>query len=49
MVRCNGWLREAEQLDALTGDLCELTRDVRAAGLELADRRPFADPLPAAD
>jgi hypothetical protein len=48
-VRCNGWLRDAALLDELAEELSALAGEVRAAGLEVADPRPFADPLPAAD
>jgi hypothetical protein len=49
VVRCNGWLRDAAPLDALADALSAVAAEVRAAGLEVADPRPFADPLPAAD
>ncbi len=49
VVRCNGWLRDAALLDELTGELSAVAAEVRAAGVEAADPRPFADPLPAAD
>ena len=49
VVRCNGWLREPAPLDELAGDLSAVAAEVRAAGLAVADPRPFADPLPAAD
>jgi hypothetical protein len=49
LVRCNGWLRDDAMLDELAGALSGVTADVRAAGLEVAQPRPFADPLPAAD
>src|SRR5215211_58864 len=49
VVRGNGWLGDAAQLDALAEEIGALAPDVRAAGLEVADPRPFADPLPAAD
>jgi hypothetical protein len=48
-VRCNGWASEPERLDELTGALGAVAPDVRAAGLDVADPRPFTDPLPAAD
>jgi hypothetical protein len=49
VARCNGWLRDAALLDALTGELSAVAAEVRAAGLAVADPRPFVDPLPAAD
>jgi hypothetical protein len=49
VVRRNGWLHDDAALDALTGALSAVAPEVRAAGLEVADPRPFADPLPDAD
>jgi hypothetical protein len=49
LVRCNGWLGDAAMLDTLTSELGTLTPEVRVAGLGVADPRPFAEPLPAAD
>jgi hypothetical protein len=49
VVRCNGWLRDPALLDLLADELGALAAEVRAAGLAVADPRPFADPLPAAD
>jgi len=49
VVRSNGWLRDAQRLDGLANEISAVAGEVRAAGLEVADPRPFADPLPAAD
>jgi hypothetical protein len=49
VVRCNGWLREAAPLDGLGEAVSALAGEVRAAGLTVADPRPFAEPLPVAD
>jgi hypothetical protein len=49
VVRCNGWLRDDAPLDGLADEISAVAPEVRAAGLEVADPRPFGDPLPAAD
>jgi hypothetical protein len=49
LVRCNGWPRAASILDTLTAALGTVTPELRVAGLGVADPRPFAEPLPAAD
>jgi hypothetical protein len=49
LVRRDGWLRDAASLDALGRALREVAAEVAAAGRELSDPRPFADPLPDAD
>ena len=49
VVRCNGWLRHPARLDGLAEEISALAAEVRAAGLEVADPRPFADPLPTAE
>ena len=49
VVRVSGYLSDDAELDTLARTTCLLAAELRAAGELVADRKPFGEPLPAAD
>jgi hypothetical protein len=49
VVRVNGYLSDAAELDSLAGTACLLAAELRAAGELVAERKPFGEPLPTVD